>query len=89
MSMKIDDDGSVLAAVMLGITSKVARSDISRKNNMDKKADRTMYLCEECDRVWEYPINGSGYYYKVASYYSSVPSYGKGRKTCPFCKRQG
>ena len=43
MSMKIDDDGSVLAAVMLGITSKVARSDISRKNNMDKKADRTMY----------------------------------------------
>ena len=89
MSMKIDDDGSVLAAVMLGITSKVARSDISRKNNMDKKADRTVYLCEECDRVWEYPINGSGYYYNFASYYSSVTSYGKGRKTCPFCKRQG
>jgi|TARA_R100001480_G_scaffold7616_2_gene15575 hypothetical protein len=81
------DDGSVMAAVILN-QNRILLRDIDKYRTIEKKVDQTVYFCEPCEKVWEYKLNGSGYYYNNTVYYKHIPSYGKKRRVCMNCKER-
>jgi hypothetical protein len=83
--MIIKDDGSVISAVLLNHNNAMVK-DFKKYRIITKKVDQTVYFCTKCEKVWEYKLNGSGYYHNNIIYYKHIPSYGKKRKICMGCK---
>jgi hypothetical protein len=85
--MKIEDDGSVIAAIILNLNKKViSNSTENRSKNL--RADKTIFICNKCKRLWEYEISGASFQKTKIVYYKDIPSYGKKYKLCNNCKKK-
>jgi len=81
---KIKDDGSVLAAVMLGYKHKTEKVQAKKHGRV---CDKTTYVCTICDRPWEIMLQSTGQTWKkpVVIYSEDILRYKKKRKTCLHC----
>jgi|10_taG_2_1085330.scaffolds.fasta_scaffold69419_3 hypothetical protein len=85
--MKIDDDGSVIADIMLNLRKSIAQNSRENKSK-DLRADKTIFICNNCKRLWEYQISGASFQKNKIIYYTEIPSYGKKYKICINCKNK-
>lgn len=77
----------ILADIMLGINpTKVPNSRTWKL--VGKTADDTTYLCNVCNRIWEYKLESGKRKGADGSliFHSSVPTYGKNNKVCTECE---
>ena len=88
MSNFFEDDGSVLAHVMLGIknsTPPKKHKEYSRKDG--QVADNRIYVCPKCERGWEHLIcsTGAERIKDTILYSTNIVKYKKQRKICKNC----
>tara|TARA_R100000781_G_scaffold106407_1_gene70435 strand:- start:310 stop:636 length:327 start_codon:yes stop_codon:yes gene_type:complete len=84
----LDDDGSVLAGVILGLyNSSEPNKANDRKINDGRVTDKRTFVCPKCDRGWEFVIHSTGSSYASCILYSkNIVKYKKQRKICRNCK---
>ncbi len=69
--------------------AKTTRNEVTKTKGhqgcgLEKKADKYIKHCEECNRCWE-PICKPNNSKKQFLWYENFPAYGKGKQTCPTC----
>jgi uncharacterized C2H2 Zn-finger protein len=70
----------------MNILESIAAGEVYKNTSVEKHyetADDTCFVCPHCGVVWERPRKDKR---KVYFSHGVVPSYGKKRKVCPFCR---
>ena len=89
MSNFFEDDGSVLAHIMLGIQNngQSPKRHTEYCKNDGVITDKRVYVCPKCSRGWEFMLTSTGSQRTKTHvlYTSNVVKYGKQRKVCKSC----